>query len=314
MKFCTILNLQWRKLLCLCVVIYIILFYFALDRSDKYAILCYLKHSDRFMNLDISISKKLIFLWRILQIPFRRKSYFAEISEGAIYGMIDFEKYPQLTDLMNRKDYWGKIFEKYHIHHPKTMAYNNGSGAQFIRKINDLQTYIAKPNIGGLGIGIKRINGKEAKKICTTKNNIIIQQSLKDCLGYARHFRFITLNGNKFALYLLEESSGKEIASNHSNGGKVYLCTDTCSKLTKYENKVLHKTLNNLARLHKKEFTEIFGIGWDIMLNCERGKNSKAYALEGNVAHSAWFYPDLVNKNLVNKYKKEVNIHHGFHG
>ena len=159
-----------------------------------------------------------------------------------------------------------------------------------------------------LGTNVEKIKGNKILKTLENQDNRIVQELLKDCYatGEARHFRFITLyDGTKFNI--AELNSNKKVMSNHGQGGITINCKNfNCDSLNNKQQKELNKMMEQLSKIHKDKFSVVFSIGWDIMLNCERGDKIKAYCLEGNLIHSTWFYPENVDEKLRRDYIKEA--------
>lgn len=276
----------------------------ALDRSTAWLAFT---NRDKFLYVNLPPRLALTYFIRMIQIPLKDRLYFARMSEGALYGVFSLVSQPALCEQMDSKVMWAKTFEAHGIRHPKTIAYKSASGAVCVDKICHQMEYVAKPDRGGLGIGVRRVSGAHACELLQSTSNLLIQESITDCSGYARHFRYVTLcDGTQFALYELRNRDA--VASNHNNkGSSVTRCVDMlCPGISASDQNALNTLLKQLLVLHMAEFRTIFSIGWDIMLKC---KNGVAYALEGNVSHTTWYWPELVEDELLMSYRRKLVEH-----
>ena len=79
---------------------------------------------------------------------------------------------------------------------------------------------------------------------------------------------------------------------------------DNCN-LSSNENKELISIIKKLNNLHKLNFSKVFSIGWDIMIDCKNKNNIKAYCLEGNYKPCVWKY-NTVDEKIVKMYKQKA--------
>lgn len=303
--------MSYKKIILTILSVYLIMFVLKLDKLDMLSIYYVIKYKDIISGGEgedgIDLYKKIIYILKGLCIPFCESTYYARMTRGGSYGAIFYDKEPILTEKMNKKLYWSYIFSLYNINYPLTFLYTKNKKIYGVRKIIDEDYYIAKPNIGGYGINVNRIKGCDVKKYCKTHNNIIVQQCLVDCIGYPKHFRYVTLHdGTEFNIYILEQKNSSSVTSNFNQGGIRIRCPfKKCPGLNKLENLALRTTCKKLKNLHKKKFNSIFSIGWDIMLNCDKGHNSKAYVLEGNTPHCSWT-EESSDKHKILEYKTKL--------
>jgi glutathione synthase/RimK-type ligase-like ATP-grasp enzyme len=183
------------------------------------------------------------------------------------------------------------FFIKYNIPVPELYGYSDTKGNLItIKDIDPEKDYIIKPRYGCLGIDIYKSKGDIILKNNVMKSNMIIEELLKDCFNnsLARHYRVVTLySGKIFTIIELSQTTNK-IASNHANGGSGRIVYKVNSELEKLINKILH--------IHKLLWRDVFSIGWDVMINCNKSIN--AYVLELNVGHSAIFSEITPNKDI----------------
>lgn len=243
---------------------------------------------------EIPLRKIAHYTWESLSLPFRRTSYFSELSEGGFYGLECIRR--GVDGPLNDKLHWANLFEKHSIPYPKTIAYTHGREVTYVNRWDSHSTYVSKPRFGMMGIGVHRILGANIPAELG-KKNIIIQELLKDCrTDKVRSFRCVTLHdGSTFQIYEFTSPTGG-LGSCRITGGTVTMCADKCPT------EVAELTAR-LGAVHTAEYPEMFSIGWDVMMNC--GKSYSAYALEGNLAHCAWFYPEAFNIKSINEYKRK---------
>lgn len=292
------------------ILIYVILFLIRLITLEPIDRNTFLKFINIFQkepkrDLNVSIYKKLYFLFLGLQIPFRGKDFFSKFSEGALYNTYSNKEKRKNHDV-DSKFFWYNLFKNNNIPHPKLILTKRNNKIQHYNRIVSNKNYIIKPIYGTLGKNVEKVQGSKINKKIKNLDNIIIQDMLRDCnTEKSRHFRYISLyNGNSFMLYEFKSSSS--IVSNRGGGGIVSLCKYLkCNSFNKNEEKSINKIIKKLSNLHKTNFDYIFSIGWDVMLNCENNK-VKAYCLEGNIRHCSWFYPDLLDQEIINSYKKKL--------
>lgn len=287
------------------VILYLVLILLKLDTIDRKALILSIQCHNRFIGVPLGITRILDFITRILVIPFKDSLYFAKCTEGGLYGAFFFSKYPKLTKDMDSKVYWWQKFNQRSIQCPQVYAYTINNKPTLVNTIHEDRMYVTKPINGGLGIDVYKLKGKDALRLIQTRNNVLVQEYLKDCnTKHIRHFRLVTLHdGTLFTGYKLETKNKNTIASNHANGGEVSSyksleCIDEQSKL--------NEMIRQLRTLHHEEYNMIFSIGWDVMFHCDNDDNITAYALEGNVGHSCWFWPGDIDDNIVLDYKSKL--------
>ena len=289
-------------------VIIIILYLYSiiskLDRLDFISLYWFIRYSNN--DIEITPLKNLLtFIYQFIFIPFHDKTYFSKLSEGGVYSSYISKYYPKLDKKLNDKLYWNKMFNKYGINHPQLIAYVQNNKLHVTNNINNNKYYICKPINGALGYKIFRIKGDEIKRTYYKYNNVIFQQMLVDCYtNKIRHFRYVTLyNGKPFRL--LQITGLKHSIT--SNGGKFTFCNKQgCNHLSYTENYHLENICKNLSYMHKAKFSNIFSIGWDIMLDCSNNV-SKAYCLEGNIRNSTWRINEK-DQALISSYKNKLLI------
>lgn len=207
----------------------------------------------------------------------------------------------ELTKSMQNKLYWYKIFKKYNINTPEVFLYFDSNKIIKINDFNKNETiYIMKPVYGTEGQNIKKITLPEFMKyIKTSKDQVLLQQYIKDCwTNNARNFRIVTFHDqNQTQVFFVKENfqnNINKIASNVGNGGIPKMCKNVeCDFLTYKEQHLLMNISERLIHLHYSEFKIIPFIGWDVILSCDG-----PYLLEGNVGATM--------KNTNEYYKKYV--------
>ena len=294
----------------LSIILILLIVYLKLDELDRYSVKLVLKYS-KFLceylgERVVSVNDKLF--TNIINILFKtlfcNKYQLAIYTEGFIYnGVYLLEYYKDVFDKYESKLEWAKIFNKYNINHPKILykCYNGELIENFQSEM------IFKPDIGGLGNGIKKIDHVPK---CQDKN-WLLQEMLKDCDSKKpRHYRIITFyTGEIFCIYQYN-ATDNEVASNHAQGG-----TGT---LMYYKNKLLnnlHTEIYNISKelsnINKSEFPFVFSIGWDVILHC-KNHDRIPYVLEGNFLHGVWLDFDkkftYEDKLFIDDYKKIIYI------
>ena len=303
-------------------IIYILLWlwlFTKLHKVEKKALISYLFTKNKFKEThnvnDLCTKFKLIYLGKLLILPFLSKYYYYYYFKGIPLGVtIKYvnKKYNFDGSKIDNKLYWYFLFKKYKINHPKLYAYNVDNKVKKITRLNDNKYYLIKPINGTGGNNIKKMKGKDIN--ISKLKNYIVQQLLNDCTyDNTRSFRFISIyNGNKFLLY--EITNEKSISSNFFEGKNTNsntLCDFfRCKRLSHIENMKMRKIISQLSLLHKIHFNYVLFIGWDIMLNCENNDIS-TYVLEGNTTPAIFLFNTyakfIKNKSILKSYLSHIN-------
>ena len=286
------------------VLIYLVLFYNKLDLLDRYSLFLLLKNI-HIIKIDVSLYTKIETIIKFLKVPFKKKGYFEEVSEGSIYSSYLYEHFQMYVEQLNNKYYWNNIFKKEKINHPDLYLLIKNKEPTIFKKIILHKYYIIKPLNGTLGFNIYKIKGSDID--INKYNNVLVQELMFDCKSkYIRNFRFVSLyNGSRFYLSEYKNKNKNKIASQRVHGGKVKLCENQkCNFLSDLEMIELDKMMYQLQELHKRKYGYIFSVGWDIMFNCKEN-DLKTVCLEGNIFHTTWTYPQLVDNKLISEYKNE---------
>lgn len=288
------------------VIIYLVLcvsWWFRLDHIDKIGVRNFIRscstwHSGEYITLSRYV--KLIRL--AFTTPFMSPDFLSRWTEGGIYSGNELTDEQVVSD-MNNKLVWWEVFTREGISTPHTVEYNANGRTHRVSDIAPDKLYIKKPIDGGCGGGIVSIAGNDIPHISDT--NYLIQEKIKDCSKKsARHFRVVTvIDDNQRPINLVELTAEGGIVSNHAAGASVLQCGARCPGTTFKEQEALDRMIGQLIRLHHSRFSNIFSIGWDVMVACEEDSTT-AYCLEGNIRHSTWYYPDLINVDLINDYKQ----------
>lgn len=220
-----------------------------------------------------------------LLLPFRilvDEHAFAKVTSGALYNyhLVPYELALSTED----KLYMHNVFVENNLTTPTLYAYSNDEWVM-LEEIDEQETYILKPRYGCLGNGIEVMKGNEIR----FKKDYLVQQFIKDCYKYARHYRVITMyNGDIFTIKQLSQIN-TNIASNTTQGAIV--TNDPIPQ-------EIHELSEKAASFHKENY-KIMSIGWDIMLDCT---SSKAYILELNVGHG--ILRETTSTEEILRYKK----------
>jgi glutathione synthase/RimK-type ligase-like ATP-grasp enzyme len=288
-----------KKILFIYIVLYLIA-YFRLSKLEKLMLSSILKLYKANKNcITYKIYVKTIILLFILPFKIITDKYaFIKITEGVLYNMhnVDINLINETEDKLQMHYF----FMKHNIPVPELYGYSDNNGNLKITKdIDPKMKYIIKPRYGCLGINIYKSKGDIILNNKSIKSNLIIQELLQDCFNNncARHYRVITFySGKVFTIIELSQSNNK-IASNHANGGK--------GKIVYEVNPKLEILIRKIALLHKSLWSDIFSIGWDLMLNCNKIVN--AYVLELNIGHSAIF-SDVTPDKDIEEYISEAEL------
>ena len=289
-----------KNLILLYFILYFIV-YCRLSKLDKYVLPSLYTILQANMNcLNYSIIIKIIIL--ILVLPFKffiDKYTLAKVFEGALYNIHKVD-----INLINKSEdklYMNKFFVKHNIPVSELFGYSDKDGKlNLVKNIDSNMEYVIKPRYGCLGYGIYKVKGVDILKTKIFEPNIIIERLLKDCFNnnLARHYRVVTLySGELFTIIQLSQTNNK-IASNHANGG-IGIIVDKI-------NPTLEILINKLKLTHKLSWSNIFSIGWDLMLDCNN-KNINAYVLELNIGHSAIF-EKITSVKDIKKYIKHAKL------
>lgn len=279
--------------------------YYRLDKLDRYSIYYFTKKNN-LKDFSFSLGTWLHNLIYVSMIPFKKKKFFSQFSEGGLYSSYLYKYHPDIYQKFDNKLFWAKTFNQHNIPHPKIYGVNIKGKKRINPGVKLNKNYIVKPIQGTLGYDVNKIRGVEVVSFLNEYNNFLVQEKLNDCIyKKARHFRYVTLyTGEQFCLWELKALDKNQVASNHAQNAQVNLCKDfKCKNLSLLEQQSLERTMNKLKKLHKEKFPMVISFGWDIMINCENDNTIKAYCLEGNTAHSTWFYPEKVDNKMIKDYK-----------
>lgn len=263
-----------------------IIAYFSLSDLDKMV----LSSSCSFFKLSKGCSSG-SFSFRYLSkllLPFRiliDEHAFAKVTSGALYNyhLIPYELALSTED----KLYMHNVFVENNLNTPTLYAYSNDHEWVMLEEIDEEDTYILKPRYGCLGSGIQVVKGNEIH----FKKDYLIQQLIKDCYKYARHYRVVTMyNGDIFSILQQTQIDSNNIASNSTKGA--ILTNDPIPQ-------EIHELSEKAASFHKENY-KIMSIAWDIMLHCKGVK--KAYILELNVGHG--ILRETTSTEEIVRYKK----------
>jgi hypothetical protein len=201
------------------------------------------------------------------------------------------DKNYSLTSNMQSKLFWFDTFVKNKINTPKVIC--RSQHEPYNSKFDINKSYIAKPNYGTDGSDIIKTTYKKYK-LTNFKTIMILQEFHTDCFTKkSRHFRIVTQfkNNNSQLFYTIELKQSKKniVVSNKSNGGISKICKNNiCSFLSSKEILFLNEINTKLLKLHKKMFSIVPFIGWDIILTCDG-----PFALEGNIGAGMKFDDEM---------------------
>lgn len=291
--------------------------YYSLDEIDQITLKMFVGESvfgKGIVNCDIgsnfSSGDRLTYsfikiMLQVMLLPFGNQDKYDDCLKGMLISGVYFNRLNIKSSQFCDKIYWYDIFTKYKIKTPDIYIHIDETGKQNQRKqINNNETYIAKPVKGTFGMGMNIMKGDKLKDF--NYKNYIVQKLLIDCRlpkKDTRCFRYVTLyNGQK--IVLIERIKKNSQVSSHPDITNICYYNN-CHNLTAAENKEMMHITNQLAELHRNEYSKVFSIGWDIMINCD-GNNIEMYALEGNVFHHTYIF-ELTegNKQFVKNYKRE---------
>ena len=284
-----------RILFCV-ILIYILLILLNTSSTEKKILYGLLKNVDFWtvthhpVEYDIGISK-------YLTAPlYFDKNRLTKVSDGEIVNAYCFTKpYAKIQRQLQSKMFWNEYLPKNGINVPKLSATTNPHVTY--HHINPEKEYISKPEYGTGGDGIKLIRGKDIKP---TDLNHLIQDKIGSCeYNGARTYRVVTTYDGE-VLVIYEFKNGEKITSNVMKGATVVERVDVPE---------IEQTVEELCKLHTRDFSFCFSIGWDLMVDCEDKDPTytDVYVLEGN--WPSGLYGNDVNKNdkfieMVNKKAK----------
>ena len=280
---------------------YLLLIYLRLDNFQrkmiKYRIL-----SMRFKQRE-GFRNDLLCLLILLIVPFCSNYEIYYLLTGRTYNFYIGYFYPELDEHFYSKLYWYNVFRLNGINTPSILLYKLEGKTIYLNEYSMDKYYIYKPIYGGIGIGIKKVNGKEIKDLIQNDNtDFLIQELLFDCTyKKAKHFRYNSLyTGDNHGLYTAKEDDETNITSNL---GEYSICENMkCNDLDKNQQIQLDIMINKLRILHKNHFPHVFALSWDLMINCEISTSIEVFCLEGNVVshlqryHQKESIIDLKNK------------------
>ena len=280
-----------------------VIWWFRLDHIDKIGVRNFVRSCSTWYSGNyITVGMYIKFLRLALTTPFMSLDFLSRWTEGGFYSGNELTDEQVVSD-MNNKLIWWKVFTSEGISTPLTVMYNVNGRSHQVSEILANKMYIKKPIYGNCGRGIVSVVGSDIPHI--TDTNYLIQEKISDCSKKsARHFRIVTvIDDDQPPINLIELTADGGIVSNHAAGASVLKCGAKCPGTTFNEQEALDKIIEQLIQLHHRRFRKIFSIGWDVMVACEE-TDTTAYCLEGNIRHSTWYYPDLIDANLINDYKQ----------
>lgn len=290
-------------------VLYFIVLCLKLDKIDIVSIYYYIRYVLPKGVSKSSFSTKLRVFFLVIITPFLKKTTIEHLSQGGIYTSYIYKFHPELARKMDDKLFWYQILNQYQIAHPRVLAYSNDRDVILLSNINSEENYLSKPRFGMLGLDVKKVSGYDIKH--NFDKNVIYQDILFDCLvEKSRHFRYVSLyDGRPFRLYQYMAGDSKSATSVSGTNTWIIPCSpNDCPYLTYQAYVEIRDMMNKLSQLHKALFSEIFSIGWDIMIHCDEKNSEKAYCLEGNTLHATWSYLENINERLVSNYKNECYL------
>tara|TARA_X000000950_G_scaffold286450_1_gene395405 strand:+ start:381 stop:1295 length:915 start_codon:yes stop_codon:yes gene_type:complete len=202
---------------------------------------------------------------------------------------------------MYSKIYWYEVLRKENILTPKVIAYWNGDKLVMYDKPEKNVLYISKPNYGSNGNNVKLQTFDEFIKSLGNREEMILQEFVKDCYKDNRTVRILTkfINGKVYTSNSSNHFS-EYVASNVLDK-KTYVCkSQNCNFLSKEENDLISYICEKLKAVHEKKYYFVPYIGWDLILSC-----NGPYILEGNVGTAMYGVDrDEFNKEMIGIYKK----------
>lgn len=98
--------------------------YHSLDEIERISVYYMIKNKKKiFASSSFPLGSYLKFHIGLLIFPFFNQENFINNTKGGIYGYYIYEHYPLLTDLLNDKLFWAKLFMVHDINHPKLVAF-----------------------------------------------------------------------------------------------------------------------------------------------------------------------------------------------
>ena len=290
--------------LVLAYVILCVMWWFRLDHVDRMAVRNFVRSYNTWNSGDyLTLGMRVKVLRLALITPCMSADFLSCWTEGGLYSGNEITDGKVVSD-MNNKLTWWNVFTNAGISTPRMVAYNTDGQTHQVGEISATELYIKKPIYGGLGKGVVSIAGSDIPQIKDT--NYVIQEKIRDCSNKsARHFRVVTvIDDDQKPICLHEHTMDKGIVSNHAAGATVLRCGSRCPGTTFKEQEALDKMIGQLISLHHSHFGILFSIGWDVMVACEDIDTTIAYCLEGNFRHSSWYYPDVIDTDLIQDYKQ----------
>jgi hypothetical protein len=268
-------------------------------------------------NMEYNKSYHIKHIKRFLKIPFKPRGYYEQMNRGTtLSGYLYEYQFDYVNEFRNNKLFWGREFPKWNIPTPRIVAYKENGLVTKIDRIKANKVYFEKPIYGTLSYNAMKVKGDDVRKHLLQKDNIVVQELLSDCMkNTATTYRYVsTFEGKPFLTLRslsLEPDSPTSTAKNRmATYSYNYIFDDNTSE----ENRVLKEICKKLNKLHKKSFSDLFVVGWDVMINCEQNNTLKAYCLEGNISPVCWNFPDICKQSKIdylNKLCEKFYIKHG---
>lgn len=268
-------------------------------------------------NMDYDRLYHIQHIKRFLKIPFKRKGYYEQMNRGTtLSGYIYEYNFDDVTEFRNNKLFWGREFPKWDIPTPKIVAYKENGLVTKIDRIKSDKVYFEKPIYGTLSYNAMKVKGVDVRKHLLQKDNIVVQELLSDCMkNTATTYRYVsTFEGKQFLTLRFLSLDPNSPTSTTNKRMSTYSYNYMFDDNTSEENKILKEICLKLNKFHKEKFSDLFVIGWDVMINCEKNKTLKAYCLEGNICPVCWNFPDICKQSKIdylNKLCEKFYIKHG---
>lgn len=200
---------------------------------------------------------------------------------------------------------WYMTFKRNGIDTPQVYMYNGSDGKKKeIRKVDENEDCLMKPDNGTEGAGIKVIKRGEYEK--KGLKNYVLQERLSDYEGKIRHWRIISIRGKMVTVKIKENLKEGTITTNNANDDKV---ENLISEYKRYEEfineyKYIHKDkviemCRKIEKLHIEEYNITPLMGWDIMITKEGPK-----CLEGNIGCGV---PEMIREEYLRILKEEYS-------
>lgn len=230
----------------------------------------------------------------LMLFPFMQKHYLSKLTNGDIYNNYILLRDGKLADRMRSKIFWMYTLKKYDIPHSELIANCTETHCNVYHDIEKNVEYTEQDEVGDLQSSIYGndiVMKPGINKVWIKKEDI---QQL---------FRIVTLHDHILSIWNLNENKKLEKLKWNKHNNE-FECYSNCNIEEMGEITNILEMANKLLEIHKKEFPEVFSIGWDIIKN----KNGDIKILNCNTSPLSHHNDEIIDNFKTHLHKSEFQF------